>query len=532
MANKKPSLTQYLIRNKDGSASDGMDNVRKKMNKKSHKGRHYGSGIPAGAGGNDSGAAVGLGEDMGMHNGALPNSFTPNVISRVPNSGRNGPVDTKKENRRNAPRKRSFAEFLRHRHQAEEEEDWDDEDMANDIDSLNTDYPEHGEHVRDYDNADMNDEFDMDEDPANAFDSWARNQEQDPEYDQWRDDQEYDPEADMEDDFPYDPYAEDPDAEYPENEEDLDDEFDDLDPESELDFDDEEMMDYEDEDEFEQDDAEKLASMGTFADFYRDDEHASDDEEFGDEFGDDEYADYDDLDDAEAQDYGEEYPEEYPEERKEEEQEMNPGPGGFEPGQGVGPETDALSASGGMNTPKIDRARMLFQQLINRPGMTRGEMIEIFVKELQTTESTAVSYYERLAKEAGMTNQDNDQDSMGAGGYGPGEDDMGIGMGDEEMGPEIDQDEINQQPPNKQGIIRQVDNAHLVYKKQMEDGSFEELWVFNVADKLDDALKTRRAILAGTDIPRGHTRSDDGQQTYTLSTMGNAQLLHITGLPN
>jgi hypothetical protein len=86
--------------------------------------------------------------------------------------------------------------------------------------------------------------------------------------------------------------------------------------------------------------------------------------------------------------------------------------------------------------------------------------------------------------------------------------------------------------PDRQGLIRTVKGAHLVYKRQNEEGKFDELWVFNVGGTLDDALTIRRAILAGTDIPPRATKSKDGLQTYTLTTLGNAQLLHIKGLPN
>lgn len=501
MVNKKPSLKDFLTAKHD----DGMNHIRRKMNKKSHKGRHYGGGIPAGTSGNDAGGAVGMGESdgMGMHNGVLPNSFTPNVISRVPNGGRSGSVDTKKENRRNAPRKRTFAEFLRARHQAEEEE------FVDDFDDF--------------------DEFEDDE-PMNDFDRLEQNAERDPGYTSWRDELEGDMEdpdelEDEEFDFPFDPYAEDPDDEYSENEEQDEDEFDDLDPEEELDFDDEFDDEFGDEfdDDFEEDDASKLASMGTFADFYRADseeDHMSDvDDEFGDEFGDEDDVDDVDLDDFEEDDF-------------EEEQEI--GPGGFEPGAAVGPETStgrpgAVGGGQGAGT-KIHRARVLFKQLVNNPDLGRGDIIEQFISQLGVTESTAVSYYERLAKEAGLTNQGNNDTNSDA----LGDDEMtnDEGFGDEMMEPEIDQEEVDNQPPDRQGIIRRVDNAHLIYKRQMEDGGFEELWIYNVADKLDDALTIRRAILSGTDIPRGHTRSEDGQQSYTLTTMGNAQLLHITGLAN
>jgi len=170
------------------------------------------------------------------------------------------------------------------------------------------------------------------------------------------------------------------------------------------------------------------------------------------------------------------------------------------------------------------------------------------------TDSTAVSYYERIAKEAGLTNQDRGPappilgpgnaggavaTRMGGGAGGGAGGGMGMGMGG--LGDE--EDDLNGEEggdlehtfpddPNRQGIIRQVDNAHLVYKRQVEDGTFEELWIYSISTEMNDELEIRKAILAGTDIPPSKTQSNDGSQTYTLTTLGNAQYVHIKGLPN
>lgn len=102
-------------------------------------------------------------------------------------------------------------------------------------------------------------------------------------------------------------------------------------------------------------------------------------------------------------------------------------------------------------------------------------------------------------------------------------------FGDEqgEMGDEQEWDD-----PNYQGSIRKIDNAHLVYKRQQEDGTFDELWQYNLGDDFKKELQVRRAILAGTDIPINKMRSPDNNQTYELWTVGNGQLLHVKGLPN
>lgn len=130
------------------------------------------------------------------------------------------------------------------------------------------------------------------------------------------------------------------------------------------------------------------------------------------------------------------------------------------------------------------------------------------------------------------------------GGEDTGEEDMGE-EGDLEPNPEEGQDfdpeddqELDQvagkatENPDRQGVLRAVKGAHLVYKRETEDGTYEELWVFNGGDSVSKNLDTRKAILAGTDIPTNKTASPDGKQQYTLWTAGNAELLNIVGLPN
>lgn len=85
--------------------------------------------------------------------------------------------------------------------------------------------------------------------------------------------------------------------------------------------------------------------------------------------------------------------------------------------------------------------------------------------------------------------------------------------------------------PDRQGLIRKVPSAHLVYKRQTEEGNYEELWVYNVGG-MKDELEVRKAILAGTDIPVNKTRSPDGSQTYEVWTSGNVEMLLVKGLPN
>lgn len=183
-------------------------------------------------------------------------------------------------------------------------------------------------------------------------------------------------------------------------------------------------------------------------------------------------------------------------------------------------------------TPKIDKARALFKGLISNPDATRAEIITAFEQQLGVTNSTAVSYFQRLAKEAGLTNLGDDESMSGSKMTAddevenPGE---FSSMPDEEL--DMDEQVPDSGDPNRQGVIRTVPNAHLIYKRENEEGTFDELWVYNTGTTLGGELEIRRNILAGTDIPPRKTKSEDGRQQFTLTTMGNAQILEITGLP-
>lgn len=199
----------------------------------------------------------------------------------------------------------------------------------------------------------------------------------------------------------------------------------------------------------------------------------------------------------------------------------------------VTPSVGGVGNVGGGSGNKIDQARQLFQSLINRPDMNRQAMIQQFQDQVGVTDSTAVSYYERLAKEAGLTNQDDRQDlgqSVDMRGAMPPQ-----GQPVDELPADQDnqfQDQIEHENPDRAGVIRTVDGAHLVYKRQTEDGSFEELWLYNTGNSVTSELEVRRDILAGTDIPPKGTKSPDGSQYYSITTLGNAQYLNVHGLPN
>lgn len=106
--------------------------------------------------------------------------------------------------------------------------------------------------------------------------------------------------------------------------------------------------------------------------------------------------------------------------------------------------------------------------------------------------------------------------------------------GDEELsGDELDDGASpeGEENPNFQGEIRTVRGANLVYKRKMDDGNFEELWIYNVGKDIKRETQIRRAILAGTDVDPGAQESKDGSQRAETTTTGNVQFLNITGLP-
>lgn len=84
--------------------------------------------------------------------------------------------------------------------------------------------------------------------------------------------------------------------------------------------------------------------------------------------------------------------------------------------------------------------------------------------------------------------------------------------------------------PDRQGDIRNIKGARLSFKRQQPDGTFSEMWIYNVGEGLHDTLAIKRAILAGTDIPENQFESDDGKQRYQIATLGNAQVLKIEGI--
>lgn len=86
--------------------------------------------------------------------------------------------------------------------------------------------------------------------------------------------------------------------------------------------------------------------------------------------------------------------------------------------------------------------------------------------------------------------------------------------------------------PNRQGAIRSVEDAHLVFKRQNDEGTFEELWLYKDGDDFKSEIDIKRNIMAGTDIPKNQSHTNDKSQESKLWSVGNIQMLHIWGLPN
>lgn len=104
-----------------------------------------------------------------------------------------------------------------------------------------------------------------------------------------------------------------------------------------------------------------------------------------------------------------------------------------------------------------------------------------------------------------------------------------IQFDDGELDSTDDMQEDEPEDPNHAGVIRHVKGAHLVYKREEEDGTYTEMWIYN-SGKFKNDLEVKKAILAGTDIPKGAAQSPDGSQEATMWSSGNATVVVVTGL--
>lgn len=98
----------------------------------------------------------------------------------------------------------------------------------------------------------------------------------------------------------------------------------------------------------------------------------------------------------------------------------------------------------------------------------------------------------------------------------------------EEIG-SVGEEPTEEQDPNFAGLLRRVEDARMVYKREKADGTFAELWIYNVKN-FRDGMIIKRRILSGTDIPEGKHTSPDGSQRCETWTVGNIEMLHVTGL--
>lgn len=84
---------------------------------------------------------------------------------------------------------------------------------------------------------------------------------------------------------------------------------------------------------------------------------------------------------------------------------------------------------------------------------------------------------------------------------------------------------------DRAGLIRTVPHASLVFKRADEDGTYTEMWIYNVRNNQIDA-SIKRNILSGTDIIPSKNASEDGTQHCSAWVVGNLCTLIIKGLPN
>lgn len=127
-------------------------------------------------------------------------------------------------------------------------------------------------------------------------------------------------------------------------------------------------------------------------------------------------------------------------------------------------------------------------------------------------------------EDANMLDQNGgDDDIEGQEGEGDQPDELDLdGMGGEE-------DPLGGGDP----VTRFVPGAHLIYKRQSDVDSFEELWIYAVDVKSPTShAKIEQQILAGTDIDPNSMASEDGAQQAAVWHAGNAKYMHLTGLVN
>lgn len=104
------------------------------------------------------------------------------------------------------------------------------------------------------------------------------------------------------------------------------------------------------------------------------------------------------------------------------------------------------------------------------------------------------------------------------------------GMDEVDVETEVSPPDEEEMKVQYDGIVRAVKGAYLVSKREQPDGTYTEVWIYNVGEKYDNERNIRSSILAGTDVDPKTNRSEDGLQVADFKTLGNIQFLTITGL--
>ena len=199
-----------------------------------------------------------------------------------------------------------------------------------------------------------------------------------------------------------------------------------------------------------------------------------------------------------------------------------------------------------LNENKKDQARRMIKPMIIRGTYSQEDILKRMQQRLDIAPATSDTYYHMIVKELNLQDRstpeedDKDENENDLPNVDDGEpdsvmlpdiefdDDGNAVKGNFELG---DNEYALQDNPAKRGIVRRIENAHLVYKRMNSSGMFDELWIFNISDEMSNALEIKRAILAGTDIPFRQTTSPDGTQSYKMTTLGDVQFIEINNLP-
>lgn len=138
-----------------------------------------------------------------------------------------------------------------------------------------------------------------------------------------------------------------------------------------------------------------------------------------------------------------------------------------------------------------------------------------------------------VSNEFGPDNVDRDEEELQHDQDELGIDEYELSRDEEDLEDDVLDDEFGDEnaDPDRQGLIRSIPGARLVYKREENDGTYAEMWIYSTSE-LRKAMEVRKAILSGTDIPAGARKSTDQLQSYETWASGNIEVLVIYGLPN